>query len=178
MLVAAGVLLAAANTTWLTVTLKEAAGSVDVTGAEAAPALNGLALAAVACVGAASIAPRVLRYVLAAVLALLGLGAALSPLPVLADPVSGAEHRVSALTGVTGHESVRALVQSAELSAWPVVAIVAGAIVLLLAVGIAVTAASWPGTARRYGDGDRAEAPSDPWDALSRGADPTGGPEG
>ncbi|BDZ46992.1 Trp biosynthesis-associated membrane protein [Naasia aerilata] len=127
--------------------------------------------------GAASIAPRVLRYVLAAVLALLGAGAVLSPLPVLADPVSGAEHRVSALTGVTGHDSVRGLVDSVGLTAWPVVAIVAGVLVVLLAIAVAVTAASWPGTARRYGDGDAAATPSDPWDALTRGADPTGGPE-
>jgi uncharacterized membrane protein (TIGR02234 family) len=171
------VLLAAANTTWLSVTLKETAGAVDVSGGEVAPALNGLALAAVACVGAASIAPRVLRYVLAGVLALLGAGAALSPIPVLADPVSGAEHRVSALTGVTGHDSVRALIASTALNGWPVVAILAGAVVLLLAIGIAVTARTWPGPGRRYGEAARAESPSDPWDALSRGTDPTGDPE-
>lgn len=167
-------LFAAANAPWVTVALRDAAATLEVRGADAAPALSGLALAAIACVGAASIAPRILRYVVAAVLALLGGAAVLLSAAVLADPSSGAERAVSTVTGVGGHDSVRALVLRADPSGWPVAAAAAGVALAGFAAGVAVTARSWPGAGSRYAA--RKETPADPWDALSRGADPTGGP--
>ena len=64
----------------------------------------------------------------------------------------------------------------AQMSAWPVLAVLAGAL-LLVAGGLAVAAAGrWSGLGRRY---DAASAPrpateSDLWHALDRGEDPTG----
>jgi hypothetical protein len=175
-LVASGVLLAAANATWLTVGVRDAPDAVAIAGSDAAPALSGIALAAVACVGALSIAPRVLRWVLAGVLTLLGVAAVLVPLPILADPPSGAERTVSGVTGISGSEAVRALITSVDVTPWPVVAVVAAVAIVAAAIGIAVTARSWPATGRRYEGPDGAPS-ADPWDALTQGSDPTSGPE-
>jgi uncharacterized membrane protein (TIGR02234 family) len=163
-LAAAALLLVAANAPWLTVSLRETGQDLEVRGADAAPALNGIALACAATVAAASIAARPVRYLLAAVLAALGAGAALSPLPALASPDSAAGTAVAAATGITG--SVPDLVSRIAVSAWPAVAVVAGALVLLLAAAITVTARSWPGTGRRYA--------ADPGAADVRGANPAG----
>ncbi|WP_210505667.1 Trp biosynthesis-associated membrane protein [Naasia sp. SYSU D00057] len=181
---AAAVLLAAANTPWFTVTLRPGGDPIEVGGAAAAPALNGIALAVVACVGALSLAPKVLRWITAAVLALLGIGAGYAASAALADPLGAAERSVSAVSGVAGRESVEALVAAITPTAWPAIAVAGGAMVLLFALGIAVTAGRWPGAARSYGTGTgtaaaavpAAAAPSDTWDALSRGADPTSAP--
>ncbi|WP_210481383.1 Trp biosynthesis-associated membrane protein [Naasia sp. SYSU D00948] len=172
MLAAAGILLVAANAPWFTVALRDDRGTVEVPGSAAAPALSGLALACIACVGAAALAPRVLRYVLAGVLAVLGAAAVLVPAAVLGDPLGAAEGSVSAVTGVSGRESVGALVGGIAATPWPGAALVAGAALVVLAVGMAVTASRWPASRRRYDAPERA-AEADPWDAISRGTDPT-----
>ena len=110
MLVAAAVLLAAANTLWLTVTLRAGGNGIAVGGTAAAPALNGVALAVVACVGALSLAPRVLRWILAGVLVALGAGGVFAAVAALADPLGAVERSVSGVTGVAGRASVGALV--------------------------------------------------------------------
>ena len=62
-------LLAAANLTWFTVALRAGGDALEVGGGAAAPALTGIALAVAACVGALSLAPKVVRWIVAVVLA-------------------------------------------------------------------------------------------------------------
>jgi len=172
--------------------------ALEVRGASAAPALSAIAIACVALAGALSIAPRVFRYIAAVILAGLGIGVVLASQVVLADPLSGAERSITTVTGVAGSTSVRELVASFHLSGWPYVAVCAGALLVLLAMGVAATAHSWPGAGRRYaapqpavhaGAGRRAagsttaaEPPppsdvipnsADDWDSLTGGNDPT-----
>lgn len=156
-------------------TLRDDGGALEVPGASAAPALNAIALACIACVGAAALAPRVLRYVLAAVLAVLGAAAGAGAVAVLADPLSAAERSVSTVTGVSGRDSVAALVTAIAPTFWPGVALGAGAALVVLGIAVAATARRWPGTRRRYGAPAPAKdaTPADQWDALSRGTDPT-----
>jgi hypothetical protein len=176
--VASALLLAAANAPWLSVALRDEGGVLEVGGAAAAPALNGLALACIACVGAAALAPRVLRYVLAGILAILGAATIVVAAAAVADPLGAAERTVSTVTGVSGRESVSALVSGIAPTWWPGVAIVAGAALVLLAGAVAASARRWPGARRRFGGSGPAAAdatPADTWDALSRGTDPTRG---
>lgn len=183
-----GVVLVAWNAPWLTVTLFADPTALEVRGASAAPALSAIAIACVALAGALSIAPRIFRYVAAVILAGLGIGVVLASQAVIADPLAGAERSITTLTGVAGSASVRALVTSFQLTGWPYVAVCAGALLVLLAAGVAATAHSWPGSGRRYdarpsapaSDPVRAQAPrdvipnsADDWDSLTGGDDPT-----
>lgn len=178
--VAGGLTLVAWNAPWVTATLKDG-GDVTARGADAAPALNALALAGIALAGALSLAPRILRYVLGALQTLLGAGIVAATVPALADPVLGAEKGISALTGVAGTESVRALVASTALSFWPAVAIVGGVLAALSGIVVLVTARRWPDAGRRYANPQAAPtqtavataSAADEWDALTRGTDPT-----
>lgn len=54
-----------------------------------------------------------------------------------------------------------------------VVAIVAGAIQIVVGVGVAATSRFWPGPTSRYSRSRRGGDPASDWDALSAGDDPT-----
>lgn len=155
-------------------------GPIEVTGQSAAPALSGLALAGLALAGALSIAPRVLRYILGALQAVLSAVSVTAVLPALADPVTAVASRVTEATGIQGDESVREIVESLDSSVWPTVSLVAAALGILAGVAVISTASRWPSGGRKFDspvDGPAA-APvvrgrEDDWDALSRGEDPT-----
>jgi hypothetical protein len=185
--------LVAWNAPWLTVTLSADPVALEVRGASAAPALSAIAIACVALAGALSIAPRVFRYIAAAILAALGIGVVLASQAVLADPIASAERSITTVTGVAGSASVRALVASFQVTGWPYVAVGAGALLVLLAAGVGATAHSWTSSGRRYAapratidtsmvdtSSARQEAPkdvipnsADDWDSLTGGGDPT-----
>jgi uncharacterized membrane protein (TIGR02234 family) len=68
---------------------------------------------------------------------------------------------------------------TAELTSWPWVAVVGGALIAVSGLVVLVRGGSWPGPASRF---ERASPPAAPrrqddvagtWDALSRGDDPT-----
>lgn len=186
-LAGSGLALLAWSQTWFAVRLVEGAAAggattLEVGGAVASPAIAALALAGLALAGALAIAGPLIRMVLGLLAALLGgclvLAASLS----LADPVAAASGAIAEATGVAGAEPTAELVASVEQTAWPVAAIVGGALVALAGLLVVVTGRAWP-TSRRYGgvrlaaDGGRRAAPSDravdDWDGLSRGDDPT-----
>lgn len=183
---------------WVTATI-EGGLSVTAAGDVAAPALPALSLAALALVAALALAGPVFRIVLGALLALLGTAIATSAALALGDPIGAASAAVTAVSGVDGDESVRAIVESAALTLWPSLALVAGILAVVAGVGMAVTARRWPERVRKYDavrtiavddapaigraealdaadDGSSARSDRlDAWDALSDGRDPTAG---
>ena len=180
--VLAGLILLAWSQPWLTLTLAPGNGEDEtlvVGGDVAAGGLAPLALTALALIAALAIAGPVFRIVLGVLEALVGACVVAVALVSLADPVAASASAVTASTGITGHDSVAALVESVAVSAWPVVALVLGAALTLVGAFVAVTAPRWPVSGRKYSRTRTAPVDgSDPdpiaeWDALSDGDDPT-----
>jgi hypothetical protein len=145
-----------------------------VAGQAAAPALSALGLAALALAAALSIAGRVVRLVLGVVETAIGVLVVVTAVAAVGDPVGASASTITDATGVSGAESVAALVVSATASAWPWLAVVTGALLALAGIAVLLTSPRWPGPARKYeaaaGDVD---SPAGTWDALSEGDDPT-----
>ncbi|PZQ91566.1 MAG: hypothetical protein DI534_00870 [Leifsonia xyli] len=167
---------------WFTIQLSATSGApgpLEVRGDVAAAALAPLALAVLAIVAALALAGPVFRVVFGVLEALLGACIIAVTFVALGDPVVASASAVTEATGITGTESVAALVRSVAVSGWPVVAIVAGALVAVVGVLVVVTAPRWPVSGRRYSRTRMAPAASDAldpvaeWDALSEGDDPT-----
>ncbi len=164
--------------TWFTMTVQQK--PFVVAGSVAGSALAPIALATLALVAALAIAGRFFRAVLAVLLALLGVCVVVVSAFAIAQPVVSATAAITKATGVAGSASVAGLVTSISMTAWPIVAIVIGGLVMLLGLAIAPTAGSWPESGRKYSrsqllpvDGDERD-PVREWDALSDGDDPTG----
>lgn len=170
---------------WLAVTLDEGAGHVlEVPGASAVPVLTPLSLAAMALGAALSIVGLALRYVFGALSVLIGGVLAWQTARVAFElPISAVASVVTEATGITGESSVAELVASISATAWPVVTLVAGAVLVAAGAFTLATARSWAGTGRRYRTDDAARTSAaagsrphdaiDDWDDLSRGEDPT-----
>lgn len=174
----AGALAVLASTqTFASATITGAREPVVVAGQAAAPSLAPLGIVALALGIALTIAGRVARIVLGVVLVLLGAGIIAAAFPNVVDDSVGTRGAITAVTGVT---DVTGLVLSRSGTAWPVVAVIAGVLALLLGLVVLVRSRRWTTGGRRF----RADAPvvrrTDPvseWDALSRGSDPTDGPD-
>ena len=165
--------------TWFTVVLSDGA-TLPVDGQVGAPALSALALTSLVLVGALSIAGPFFRIVFGVLQALIGVAIVFSAVLAVSAPVSAAGPAISEATGVAGDESVAALVVSIALTPWPWLALVSGAVIVLLGAAIVVTGRRWPGgSTRKYQSSTRLEpAPAertavDDWDSLSGGDDPT-----
>lgn len=162
---------------WFTLTVQ--GKPFPVSGQVAGSALSALALASLALIAALAIAGRFFRAVLAVLLALLGACVIAVSAFAIGNPVVAATSAITKATGVAGTQSVAALVTTTSLTAWPVVAIVLGALMTLLGLAIAPTARSWPDSGRKYSRSRLTEADTDAqdpvqeWDALSEGDDPT-----
>jgi uncharacterized membrane protein (TIGR02234 family) len=172
---------------WYSIRLSESADgktALAVSGGVAAPGLVALALAGLALVAALAIAGRFFRPVLGVLEVLIGFTVAYSAILAQSNPVVASESAVSAATGVAGRRSIAALVESVSQTAYPVIAIVAGILTMILGVVVVVTGRRWPGGSDRYRQPVRLETvdPSAPdvphdsvadWDRLSGGGDPT-----
>jgi hypothetical protein len=165
--------------TWFTVELSDGA-ILPVDGQVGAPALSALALTSLVLVGALSIAGPFFRIVFGVLQALIGVAIVFSAVLAVSAPVDAAGAAISVATGVAGDDSVADLVVSIALSPWPWVALVAGAVIVLLGIAIVVTGRRWPGGAtRKYQTATRLEPAAaqrtsvDDWDSLSSGDDPT-----
>lgn len=186
--------LTASTQPWFALVLAAAAEGngqrIDVVGTIAAPALSALALAGLALAAALAIAGPAFRIVLGLLQVVLGGSVVLAAATALADPVRAGASLVTDATAIAGEQSVAALVASSSSTAWPVVALICGAITALLGVGVLVTVRRWPGAARKgasrfepadgYGHGASTVTTEDgdidpvvSWDELSRGDDPT-----
>lgn len=164
--------------TWFTMTVQ--AKGFAVAGSVAGSALAPIALASLALVAALAIAGPFFRVVLGILLALLGVCVIVVSAFAIANPVVAATAAITKTTGVAGSASVARLVTSVSMTAWPVVAVVLGVLVVLLGLAIAPTARSWPESGRKYTrsrlvatDAEGLD-PVQEWDALSEGDDPTG----
>jgi len=178
----AALIFAAWSQTWFTLTVQ--GKPFPVSGQVAGGALSALALASLALIAALAIAGRFFRPVLGVLLALLGVCVIAVSAFAIGNPVVAATPAITKATGVAGAQSVDRLVTAASLTAWPIIAIVIGALMTLLGLAIAPTARSWPDSGRKYSrsrmveaDGDAqdsdAQDPVREWDALSEGDDPT-----
>jgi uncharacterized membrane protein (TIGR02234 family) len=195
--------LVASTQVWYSLHLTSAANHsapVTVQGSVAAPALTALSLAGLALVAALAIAGPIVRVVLGVLGALLGGCVLLSAGVAVGAPEQAGTPAVTTVTGVSGNTSIKHLVASIDSSIWPLIAIVAGVILVLAGIGVLVTSRTWPGASRRYqavrfepADAAAAEladelnqpdpapqsgppsrdAAIDDWDELSRGEDPT-----
>jgi len=203
---ASALALTASTQTWYTLHLTASSGHegvLTVAGSDAAPAIAALSLAGVAFGAALALAGRILRYVLAVLGAVLGIGILGSTVGAMSDPVGSGIAVVTTTTGVAGDASVRAIVAAADSTVWPALALTGGIALLVAAVLVLATGHLWPVTSRRYGataesSEGRQTAPDDDaehlsaaderarardaaigdWDELSRGDDPTaGGPD-
>ena len=184
--------LTASTQPWATLVLTPGVGdgrALSVVGTVAAPALSALALAGLALAAALAIAGPAFRIVLGLLQIVLGGSVVLAASTALADPVRAGSSLVTDATAIAGRESVAALVAS-SVTAWPVVALVAGVLTAVIGVLVLVTVRRWPGAKKKrvsrfepadgYGHGATTvrtdDGDIDPvvsWDELSRGDDPT-----
>jgi len=151
-LAASGLALLAWTQTWVRVEVAGTAASshLSVTGSTAAPAVTALALAGIALAGALTIAGRVIRMVLGALAALLGLSVVIAALTPVLDPAAASAPAVTAVTGVAGQDAIRADIAQAAITFWPWVAVLGGVLLAVTGIGVLVTGARWPGPTRRY----------------------------
>jgi uncharacterized membrane protein (TIGR02234 family) len=166
---AAALMLFASGRTWLTVRLTAPglpAVVRDGTGRTLAPGSFAFALAGLAGSFGVLATRRVLRVVVAVVVAVCGAGGAVTAW-------FGA-HAAAGLLGPT--ERLLGSVLHVQHTAWPWVAVGAGAVLAACGVVAAVRGRGWPGMGAKYdaprGAPRRASEP-DMWRALDRGDDPT-----
>lgn len=172
--------LVAATQPWASFQLALGAAAQDhlsVTGQEFNQSLSPLALAVLAAGLALTIAGKVFRRVLGVVIALLGAGIGAVAIGVLIDPAAAAIARVTQLTGLAGGSAQQA-VTSTALTAWPIVAAILGAVVLLLGIAVLLVSGRWAAAGRKYETAAKREPSDEPdriadWDALSDGDDPS-----
>jgi uncharacterized membrane protein (TIGR02234 family) len=187
-LVIAAVALAVFGTTtqtWLTVHLDPAQlgsavasqNGLQVQGSKAATSVTALALVALAGGLAASIAGRIGRWVITAIILLAAAGIVAAAAVVLADPLAAAQGSIAAATGISG-SSVQV-----DVTVFPVIAVVAGSLLGICALAIVPAGRYWrsrtkydAAAAAPAGGTAASAAPTDDidsWDRLSRGDDPT-----
>jgi len=173
--VLAALVLLAWSQPWFTVTLPDE--TITVGGDVAGAALPPLALASLALVLALAIAGPGFRIILGILEALLGLVVALVSGIALGDPVAASAPAITKATGISGADSLAALVEGVTTTAWPVVALIGGIMMGLLGIAITVTGGRWPQSGRKYSrsrlESADGSSPIDEWDALSEGDDPT-----
>ncbi|MDQ0691495.1 Trp biosynthesis-associated membrane protein [Arthrobacter sp. W4I7] len=168
--------------TWMTVTLDPnqvgqaggAQSALEVQGSKAATAVTALALVALAGGLAAAIAGRIARWIITGIIVLASAGIVAAAATVLADPLAAAQGAIAAATGVTGSQA------QVAVTAFPVLAVVAGCLLAFAALLIIPAGRYWK-TRTKYdapaaGSNAATSGPVDEidsWDRLSRGDDPT-----
>lgn len=168
--------------TWLAVTLDpnqvgQAGGAqtaLEVQGSKAATAVTALALVALAGGLAAAIAGRIARWIITAIIVLASAGIVAAAATVLANPLAAAQGAIAAATGITGSQA------EVAVTAFPVLAVVAGCLLALAALLIVPAGRHWKTRTKYDAPASGSAAPPagpvdeiDSWDRLSRGDDPT-----
>ncbi|MFP3579361.1 Trp biosynthesis-associated membrane protein [Arthrobacter sp. fls2-241-R2A-200] len=166
----------ASTQTWIEVQLDPAGASssaLHVQGNKAATAVTALALVALAGGLAASIAGRVARWIIAALITLSAVGIVAAVISVLVNPLGAAQGSIAGATGVSGGQA------NVAPTAYPVIALVAGVLLAIIAVVLPLAGRYWK-SRTKYDAGPAGAGPTsgpvdeiDSWDRLSRGEDPT-----
>ncbi|MCT9871856.1 Trp biosynthesis-associated membrane protein [Paenarthrobacter aurescens] len=166
----------ATTQTWIEVQLDPTGASnsdLHVQGSKAATAVTALAVVALAGGLAASIAGKIARWIIAALVVLSAAGIIMAAITVLLDPLGAAQGSIAAATGVSGGQA------NATATAFPIVAIVAGSLLAVCAVVLPVAGRHWA-SRTKYDAGRRGKQSGngpvdeiDSWDSLTRGEDPT-----
>lgn len=179
--------LLAATQTWVVIALSPGAAAVErleLPGYDLNPAFSPVAIAALAAALALTISGRVLRLVLGALIVLLGIGIAAMAFAVLGDPSRAAAGRVADASGIAGSGQL-AIIEGAEATTWPSVAIAAGIVLVALGVLVVWFGGRWKTGGRKYASVDdrsstlhRDASHGEPdriadWDAMNHGEDPT-----
>lgn len=187
LLLASALLLLASTQVWARFELAEGAAVVDEVELSGRQTLIGampIAIALIAISLVLAIAGRVARPLMALLAMLLGGWAVVASALFAVRPERGiVEAGAGPLTEVTGlspgeHD---AIVQAVHTTAWPWLAVVAGALAVAAAILVLVFGGRWRAAGRRYETGANAprrrQAPEGDriaeWDALSGGDDPT-----
>ena len=182
LLIAAMALAVFSTTTqaWMTVNLDPqqlgqatGQGGLQVQGSKAATTVTALALVALAGGLAASIAGKIARWIITAIIVLAAAGIITAAATVLADPLAAAQGSIAAATGVTGSSA------DVSVTAFPVLAVVAGFLLALCGLLVIPAGRYWK-TRTKYDTAAQGSAAQsgpvdeiDSWDRLSRGDDPT-----
>ncbi|MGX1161409.1 putative membrane protein (TIGR02234 family) [Arthrobacter sp. SLBN-100] len=168
--------------TWMTVTLDPnqvgqggaAQSSLEVQGSKAATAVTASALVALAGGLAAAIAGRIARWIITGIIVLASAGIVAAAATVLADPLAAAQGAIAAATGVTGSQA------QVAVTAFPVLAVVAGCLLAVAALLIIPASRHWKNRTKYDAPAAGSTAATsgpvdeiDSWDRLSRGDDPT-----
>ncbi|MDR6637114.1 Trp biosynthesis-associated membrane protein [Paenarthrobacter nitroguajacolicus] len=176
MTVLALLVFGATTQTWIEVQLDPNGASnsnLHVQGNKAATAVTALALVALAGGLAASIAGKIARWVIAAIIGLSAVGIILAAITVVVDPLGAAQGSIAAATGISGGQA------SVTATAFPILAIVAGALLAVCAAVLPAAGRHWKSRTKydaRAGGPQGGNGPVDEidsWDSLSRGEDPT-----
>lgn len=191
-----GALFGIARAPWLHASAADLTGGraqVDVTGADAAPAVMALGVLALATSLVISLASPRSRVITGPLLALSGIGAVIGILGLLTDPAPHARSAVARATGLAGSAT------TVSTTPWPLVALAPALALIALGVLVVLYGGRWRRSDRfdrpedvpepsRTARSEGADAPStepsaepidpleDPavaWDALSRGDDPS-----
>jgi len=168
----------AATRTWVLVNVDATTVQVPqivVDGSQAAPAVTALCVVVLAGALALLIGGKIVRYIIAVISLLAGGGIIGAGLNVALNP-SGAA--ASALAEATGLKDISG---SYQLTAWPVVAAVAGVLIVIQGICVLLGARHWvktskydraPKQGRQPGRSAARDSISD-WEQLSAGDDPT-----
>jgi len=179
-LLAGAIGIISSTQTWLTVERADAGEAILVPGASALVLLAPLSLAVLALGAALSIAGKAVRLVFAVLAAATALFLGWSTLQLLiAEPLGAVAATVTEVTGLAGSDATHDVVAQIVPSAWPYIALVGWAILLVASVIVFATWRGWKAGGRRYRT-DGGDVPHegpvdavDSWDELSRGTDPT-----
>lgn len=126
--------------TWLHVALGQSdvqTPDLDVAGSKAATAVTALALVALAGALAVSIAGRIGRVIIAVLIFGSGAGIVSAGLAVLLDPQAAASGSIAKATGVIGGPA------QAQTTVFPLIAVIAGALLSLAAIYLVVVGRGW-----------------------------------
>lgn len=170
-LLLAGATFATTLPTWVHAQVNAVAESqVDVSGADAAPAVTSLALVFLAATVAVPIAGPVVRWVICGIMALASLGMIGSIISVILNPAAATLTEVGKATGMTGAQG------TFTLTALPWIALTLAVLLLAQSIWTALASRSWA-TRRKYerkihhAKEDLDEI--DTWDSFTAGEDPT-----
>jgi uncharacterized membrane protein (TIGR02234 family) len=171
--------LMAGSQTWVSFMLDGTHTVETVTGNAANAALAPVSVALIAAALALTIAGRVFRRVLGALVALLGAGLVALTGGVLADPLGAAGGRITELTGIAGGAAGSAVLWS-DTSVWGWVCVLAGVLAVVLGAIVLLFSGRWGSAGRKYDSaptvaGTAGGAPDriSDWDSLSDGTDPS-----